>query len=111
MGQHSLDKLRGADQRAFQVDVGVQKTGQNDLAAAVRLFRAAVFAHTDDQPLRHRNVSMADLVGEHVDVGRVFQNQVRWLTSRCGVDDAPLFQKLTVDLAGITLCHGTYLLL
>ena len=48
VGQHRLGKLRGTDQGTLQMDVGVHKAGEDDLAAHIYLCIAAVFT------MRHR---------------------------------------------------------
>ena len=107
VGQHRLYELLGTDQGALQMDVGVQKARQHDPAGAVLLHLAAVLAHAHDEPFRHGDVGGAELVGEHVDVGGVFQYQIRFLPAGGCVDDAALFQQLPVDLARVTLRHRT----
>ena len=89
------------------MDVGVQKAGQDDLARHVRLHFAGVGPHAYDQAFGHGNVRMAQLVGKHIDVGGVFQNQIRRFPPGGRIDDAPLFQQLPVDFAGIALRHKT----
>ena len=105
VGQHGLHEFLGGDQGALQVDVGVQKTGEDDAAGAVHLHSAGVAAHAHDEPLRHGDVGGAELVGEHIDVGGIFQDQVRRLPPGGRVDDAALFQQLPVDLARVALRH------
>ena len=48
MGENSLGKLRGADQRAFQMDMGIQEAGEHDLAGNIHLHLAVVLAHAYD---------------------------------------------------------------
>ena len=105
VGQHGLGKLRGTHQRAFQMDVGVHKARQHDLAADIYLLRAVIFAHAYDESLRHGDVAVTQLVGEHVDVGGVFQYQIRRLPSSGHGDDPQLLVELTVDLAGIAFLY------
>ena len=107
VGQHGLHELLGRDQGALQMDVGIQKAGQDDFTRAVLLYRAGVLAHAHDQPLCHGDVRMTELVGEDVDIGGVLQHQVRRLPPGGGVDDAALFQQLPVDLASVALRHRT----
>ena len=45
VGQDGLHEFCGADQRAFQMDVGIQKTGEDDFAGAVHFLPAVVAAH------------------------------------------------------------------
>ena len=92
------------------MDVGVQKTGQDDLAGHVYFLGAAVLPHAYNQTLRHSDVGGAQFIGEHIHIGGIFQNQVRRLPAGGRVDDAPLFQQLPVDLSSIALRHRTRLL-
>ena len=108
VGQDGLHELPGADQRAFQVDVGVQEAGENDFSGAVLFHRAGVGAHAHDEALRHGDIRRAELVGKHIDVGGVFQHQVRRFPARRRVDDAALFQQLAVDFAGVAFRHKNH---
>ena len=87
------------------MDVGVHKARQHDLAADIYLLRAVIFAHAYDESLRHGDVAVTQLVGEHVDVGGVFQYQIRRLPSGGHGDDPQLLVELTVDLAGIAFLY------
>ena len=107
VGQDGLHKLRGADQGAFQVDVGVQKAGEDDFAGAVHFLPAMVAAHAHDEALCHGDVHVGQLIGEHIDEGGVFQHQVRRLPPGGGRDDPLLFQQLPVDLSCIAFRHST----
>ncbi len=111
VGQHRLDELTGGDHGALQMDVGVDKTREDDLSCHVKLQPAAVLPHADDKPLRHGDVSMAQLAGEDVDIGRVFQYQVRFFPSGGHLYDPQLFAQLTVDSAGIALSTHREILL
>ena len=106
VGQHRLGELHRADQRAFQMDVGIHKAGQHDLAAHVHLHIAAVFAHAHDQPLGHGDVAMTQLVGEYVHIGGILQHQIGLLPSGGHGDDPQLLRQLPVDLTGIALLHS-----
>lgn len=75
--QDGLGKLPGADKRALEVDVRVDEAGEHDLPRHVDLHMPVVGAHADDQPLRHGDIPMAELVGKHVDIRRVLQHQIR----------------------------------
>jgi hypothetical protein len=103
VGQHGLDELTGGDHGALQMDVGVDEAGEDDLSGHVVLLMAAVLPHAHDEPLRHGDVSMAELTGEDVDVGGVFQYQVRFFPSGGHLHDPQLFAQLAVDPAGIAL--------
>ena len=92
------------------MDVGVDKSGQDDLPGQVILHLAAVGTHPYDEPLRHGDIPLADLVGKHVDIGGVFKHQVRLLPSGGHVHDPQLFVDLPGDLPGVALLmivHGT----
>lgn len=82
------------------MDMGIQKTGKDDLSGHIHFLGSAVLAHAYDQPLRHGDVGGAKLVGEHIHVRGIFQNQIRRFPTGGRVDDAPLFQQLPVDPAG-----------
>ncbi|MPN14513.1 hypothetical protein SDC9_161840 [bioreactor metagenome] len=103
VGQHRFYKFPGTDQRAFQMNMSVQKAGQDDFAGHVRLDFALVAAHAHNQPFGHGDVRLTQLVGKHVDVGCVFQHQVRLFAARRGLNDAPFLQQLSVDFARIAL--------
>ena len=103
VGQNCLHKLFGGNHGALQVDMGVNKAREDQLAAHVELRLTAVRAHTYNQPLRHGNVPMAELIGEYVDIGCVLQHQVS-LFPACGhLDDPQFLIQLAVDPAGIAL--------
>ena len=84
------------------MDVGIQETGENDLAGAVHLRPALIASHAHDG-----NVHGGQFIGEHVDKGGVFQHQIRRLPSGGGRDDPLLFQQLSVDLSSIAFRHST----
>ena len=106
MGEDGLGKLRRADQRAFQMDMGIQKAGQHELAADIYLHMAVVLAHAYDKPLGNGDVAVPQLIGEDIDIGGVFQHQIGGDTAGGHVDDMELFVELAVDLAGIAFFHG-----
>ena len=101
VGQHRLDKFRGADQRAFQMDMGVQKAGEDDFPGSVHLCFAVIAAHADNEPLCHGNVHGGNFVGKDVDKGGVFQHQLRRLPSGGSGNDSLLFQQPAVDFPGV----------
>ena len=103
VGQDGLDKLPGGDHGALQVDVGVNEPGQDNPAGHVHLRLPAVLAHAHDQPLRHGDVAVTDLVAEHVDVGGVFQHQIRLLPACRHLHNPQFLVQLAVDSAGIAL--------
>ena len=106
VGQDRLGKLRGAHQGALQMDMRIQEAGQHDLAGDIHLHLAVILAHAHDEPLRHGDVALAELVGENVNIGGVFQHQVGRDAAGGHVDDMELFVELAVDLAGIAFFHG-----
>ena len=62
VGQHGPDKLLGGHQGALQMDMGIQKTGKDDLSGHIHFLGSAVLAHAYDQPLRHGDVGGAELI-------------------------------------------------
>ncbi len=106
VGENRLHKLPGGDQGTLQMDMGIQEAGEDDLSGAVHLRRAGVLSHANDESLRHGDVGGTELVGEYVDIGGVFQHQVRSFPSGGSFDDAALFQQFPVDLTRVTLRHG-----
>ena len=57
------------------MNVGIQETGENDLAGAVHLRPALIASHAHDQTFRHGNVHGGQFIGEHVDKGGVFSTR------------------------------------
>ena len=106
VGEDGFGKLRGADQRTFQMDMGIQKAGQHELAADIYLHMAVVLAHAYDKPLGNGDVAVPQLIGEDIDIGGVFQHQIGGDTAGGHVDDMEFFVELAVDLAGIAFFHG-----
>ena len=107
MGQHGPGELAGGDHGALQVDVGVNKSGQDDPAGHVHLRLPAVLAHTHNQSLRHGDVAVANLAAEHIDVGGVLQHQIGPLPARRHLHNPQLLVQLPVDPAGVALgSHG-----
>ena len=86
--------------------MGIQESRKDDFPGAVHLLRSEIVSHAHNEPLRHGDVSGAELIGEHVDVDGVFQHQVRRLPSGGGLNDAAFFHQLPVNLARIALRHG-----
>ena len=111
VGQHCTGKLPGADQGTFQMNVGVNETRQDDFAVHVVGQAALIGTHAHNQPLGYGNVGGAQLIGKHIDIGGVLQNQVSRFQSGGHADDPLLFPQLAVDLAGIAfvgVCHRTH---
>ena len=105
MGENSLGKLRGADQRAFQMDMGIQEAGEHDLAGNIHLHLAVVLAHAYDQALGYGDVTVSKFIGEDIDIGGVLQHKISRDTARGHIDHMELFVELTVYFAGIAFFH------
>ena len=56
--------------------------------------------------LTHGNIPAAQLVGKHIDIGGVFQHQVRRDPARRHIDDMELLVELAVDLPCVTFLHS-----
>ena len=96
------------------MDVRVHKTGQHELAAHIDFDLAAVIlTHAGDQSIGYGDVPVAELVAEHVDIGGIFQHQIRLCTTGGHLDHMQLFVELSVDLARIAflVCHTQFLLI
>ena len=106
VGQNSLGKLLGAHQGALQMDMGINEARQHDLAGDVGLHPAAILSHAHNEPLCHGNIPAAQLVGKHIDIGGVFQHQVRRDPARRHIDDMELLVELAVDLPCVTFLHS-----
>ena len=101
VGQHRLDELPGGNHGALQVDVGIDKAGKDQPAGHIVLRLPAVLTHAHDQPLRHGNIPMTELAGEHIDVDGVFQHQIGLLPARGHLDDPQLLAQLAVNPASV----------
>ena len=111
--KHCFGKFLWGDQRAFQMDMRVQKTGQHELAAHVDLNLAAVaLAHAGDQSARNGDIPMAELAAEDVDIGGVFQHQIRLLSAGSHLDHVHFLGELAIYPARVafTVCHASSLL-
>ena len=102
VGNHRPGKGRGRHQGALQVNVRVDKAGGDHLAGDVHLLDAAVIAHAHHQAAHHGDIALAQLVGEHVDIGGVLQHQVSLLLTH-GHPNHPL---LFADLLGNAFGSG-----
>ena len=91
VGDDGPGKFRRGHQTGFQMDVGVNEAGADDLAGHVHFVPAFVAAEAYDQTLRHGNVPGVQLPGKHVDIGGVFQNQIGFLPPGGDIDDVQLF--------------------
>ena len=72
------------------MDVRVDEARADDLAGHVIFDLALVAAKAHDQAVRHGDVARQQLVGEHVDIRRVFQHQIGLLPAGGGLDHALL---------------------
>ena len=100
--------LRG-NERAFQVDVCIDKAGQHELAAHIDLhFALVVLAHARDEALGHGDIAMAQLIAEDVHIRRVLEHEVSLLPPRGHLDNVELLVQLAVDLACVAfpVCHA-----
>ena len=88
------------------MDMGINEARQHDLAGDVGLHPAAILSHAHNEPLRHGNIPAAQLVGKHIDIGGVFQHQVRRDPARRHIDDMELLVELAVDLPCVTFLHS-----
>lgn len=71
---------------------------QHELAAHVDLdLTLVVAAHAGDQPLATADVAAAELVAEHIYIGRVLQNEVGLLPSRRDLYHMELLLSLQVE--------------
>ena len=92
VGHDGLGKFAGADQRGLQMDMGVDKARADDLARNVDFRFALIASHAGNTAFGDRNISPAKLVGKHVDVDGVFQNQIGFFPSHGHVDEGLLFR-------------------
>ena len=106
--KNGLGKFLGAHERAFEVDMRVDEAGQHELAAHVDLdLTLVVAAHAGDQPLGYRDVAAAELVAEHIYIGRVLEHEVCLFAPRRHLHHMKLFVELAVDPARVAflVCH------
>ena len=99
--QNSADELAGRDERGFQMDVGVDEAGANDLAADIILHLTGIVAHADDLSLGHGNIPMAKLIGKHIDVRGILQHKICLPAARGDFDQILLFHQLPLDPGGV----------
>ncbi len=102
VGQYRLDELLGRDQGALQMDVGVQEAGRTILPVQSCSTAPEYWPMPTMSPSATAMSAMTELVGEDVDVGGVFQHQIRWFPSSGCFQNAALFQQLPVDLASVS---------
>ena len=110
VGQHRPDKFRRGHQGAFQVNVGVQEARKHQLAGAVPLLPAEVGPYARNEALRNGDIRRQDLACNNIDIGRVFQHQVRRLPAHGRADHPPLPLRFPADFLLLALRHGITLL-
>ena len=106
--KNGLGELLRAHKRAFEVDMRVDEAGQHELAAHVDLDLALVMlAHAGDQAGGHGDIAAAELVAEHIHIGRVLEHEVGLFAPRRHLYHMELFVELAVDPARIAflVCH------
>ena len=69
------------------MDMGVDKARADDLARNVDFRFALIASHAGNTAFGDRNISPAKLVGKHVDVDGVFQDQICLFSSHGHVDE------------------------
>ena len=104
-------KFRRGNQTAFQMNMRVDKSGQNDFSLHVELCLARIFAHAGDQSVRYRNVSELKVVGKHVEIVGVFNDEIGRLLPPRNADQLALFFHFARDFAcrGFAVCHRVLL--
>ena len=85
------------------MDVGVDKPGQDDFSGHAVLHLAAVAAYAHDEPLRHGDIPLTDFVGKDIDIGGVFQHQIRLLPPGGHIHDPQLPVDLRGDFSSVAL--------
>ena len=73
------------------MDVRVDEAGADDLAGHIVFDLALIAAKTHDQAVRHGDIARQQLIGEYVDIRRVFQHQIGLLSTGGSFDHALLF--------------------
>ena len=58
------------------MDVCVEKSGCDDFPGHVNLIRTAVGSHADEQTVRYGDIARTQFVREHIQICRIFQNEV-----------------------------------
>ena len=84
------------------MDMRVDETGADDLAADVDLPLALIAAHTDNLPSGNGDVAVAQLIGKNIDIGGVFQNEIRLFPSGGNLHKMLLFHQLALDPCGVS---------
>ena len=100
------------DQTGFQMDVGVNETGANNLAGHVRFHIALILAQTDNQTFRNGNIGSLQFTGEDIYKSGIFQNQICFLPACSHIDDMKFLDQFPVDFTGpgFLICHSQCLL-
>ena len=107
--QRRADELLRRDQAGFQMDVRVDKAWADDLARHIVFDFALIAAETHDQAVGHGDIARQQLVGEHVDVGRVLEDQIGLLAAGGSLDHALLLDQLPLDLARIAFSWNRHM--
>ena len=100
VGNDRAGKFTGGYQTGFQMDMGIDKTGADDLAGHIGFGVAFVTAKTHDQPFRHSNVTGLQFTGEDIHIGGIFQHKVCFLAAGGHIDDVQFLDEFAIDLAG-----------
>ena len=64
--KHGAREFRGGDERAFQVNVRIDKSRKDDRIGHVIFDFAGIFADSGDQALGHGDIAANELVAEYV---------------------------------------------
>ena len=107
--QRRADELLRRDQAGFQMDVRVDEARADDLARHIVFDFALIAAETHDQAVGHGDIARQQLVGEHVDVGRVLEDQIGLLAAGGSLDHALLLDQLPLDLARIAFSWNRHM--
>ena len=84
--QRRADEFLRRDETGFQMDVRVDEAGADDLAGHIVFDLALIAAEAHDQAVRHGDIARQQLIGEYVDIRRVFQHQIGLLPAGGGLD-------------------------
>ena len=99
--QDGARELLRRDKGGFQMNMRVDKAGADDLAADIDLYLAVIAAHADDLPLCHGDIALTQFVGEDIDIGGVFKDEIGLLPAGGDIDDVLLFHQLALDPRGV----------
>ena len=84
--QRRADEFLRRDETGFQMDVRVDEAGADDLAGHIVFDLALIAAEAHNQAVRHGDIARQQLIGEYVDIRRVFQHQIGLLPAGGGLD-------------------------